>query len=106
MNKIKELRSEKGITQTELASYLKISARAVGYYENGEREPDYDTLLKIAEYFDVSIDYLLGRVTNPMSNADFHVGLSRKEEGSLSDEEKQQIRDFAKYVISKRNGGN
>jgi len=106
MNKIKELRIEKGITQTELASYLKLSARAVGYYESGEREPDYNTLLKIAEYFDVSVDYLLGRITDPTSNTDFHVGLSRKEEGSLSEEEKQQIRDFAKYVISKRKEGN
>lgn len=62
MNRIKELRNEKGITQADLAKILKISDRAVGYYENGDREPDYTTLLKIAEYFDVSIDYLLGRV--------------------------------------------
>ena len=62
MNRIKELRTEKGITQADLAKILKISDRAVGYYENGDREPDYTTLLKIAEYFDVSIDYLLGRV--------------------------------------------
>ena len=62
MNRIKELRNEKGITQADLAKILKISDRAVGYYETGDREPDYTTLLKIAEYFDVSIDYLLGRV--------------------------------------------
>ena len=62
MNRIKELRNEKGITQADLAKILKISDRAVGYYENGDREPDYTTLLKIAEYFDVSIDYLLGRI--------------------------------------------
>ena len=60
MNRIKELRTEKGITQADLAKILKISDRAVGYYENGDREPDYSTLLKIADYFDVSIDYLLG----------------------------------------------
>ena len=60
MNRIKELRTEKGITQADLAKILKISDRAVGYYENGDREPDYSTLLKIATYFDVSIDYLLG----------------------------------------------
>lgn len=60
MNRIKELRTERGITQADLAKILKISDRAVGYYENGDREPDYSTLLKIADYFDVSIDYLLG----------------------------------------------
>jgi transcriptional regulator with XRE-family HTH domain len=60
MNRIKELRTERGITQADLAKILKISDRAVGHYENGDREPDYSTLLKIADYFDVSIDYLLG----------------------------------------------
>jgi transcriptional regulator with XRE-family HTH domain len=67
MNRIKELRTEKGITQADLAKILKISDRAVGYYENGAREPDYSTLLKISEYFDVSIDYLLGAsdIRNP-----------------------------------------
>lgn len=70
MNRIKELRSEKKITQADLAKILKISDRAVGYYENGAREPDYNTLLKISEYFDVSIDYLLGvsDVRNPNEN--------------------------------------
>jgi transcriptional regulator with XRE-family HTH domain len=69
MNRIKELRTERGITQADLAKILKISDRAVGYYENGDREPDYSTLLKIADYFDVSIDYLLGvsDVRNPNS---------------------------------------
>lgn len=74
MNRIKELRTERGITQADLAKILKISDRAVGYYENGDREPDYSTLLKIADYFDVSIDYLLGAsdIKNPneSKNAD------------------------------------
>ena len=61
MNRIKELRTEFGITQADLAKLLKISDRAVGYYEKGEREPDNETLIKIAEYFKVSVDYLLGR---------------------------------------------
>jgi transcriptional regulator with XRE-family HTH domain len=60
MNRIKELRTEFGITQADLAKLLKISDRAVGYYEKGEREPDNETLIKIAEYFKVSVDYLLG----------------------------------------------
>ena len=68
MNRIKELRTEFGITQAELAKMLKISDRAVGYYEKGEREPDNDTLIKIAEYFKVSVDYLLGRTD--IRNAD------------------------------------
>ena len=57
---LQERRRELNIAQADLAKILKISDRAVGYYENGDREPDYSTLLKIADYFDVSIDYLLG----------------------------------------------
>ena len=68
MNRIKELRTEFGITQADLAKLLKISDRAVGYYEKGEREPDNETLIKIAEYFKVSVDYLLGRTD--IRNAD------------------------------------
>lgn len=107
MNRIKELRNERGITQAELAKILQISDRAVGYYENGDREPDYTMLLKIAEFFDVSIDYLLGRVDIRNSSAlpsetDFHVGLSKSEEGTLTEDEKEEIRNFAKFVMSKR----
>lgn len=61
MNRIKQLRTEFGYTQADLAKKLKISDRAIGYYENGEREPDNKTLLTLAELFKVSVDYLLGR---------------------------------------------
>lgn len=107
MNRIKELRTENKITQADLAKVLKISDRAVGYYENGEREPDQDTLLQIANYFDVSVDYLLGvsdvRNSSSLQNEiDFHIGLSKSEESTLTDEEKDEIRNFAKFVMSKR----
>ena len=78
MNRIKELRTEKGITQADLAKILKISDRAVGYYENGDREPDYSTLLKIATYFDVSIDYLLG--VSDIKNTNSDSSLETKDE--------------------------
>jgi transcriptional regulator with XRE-family HTH domain len=65
--RIKELRKKKGITQKELASYLGVSDRAVGYYESGQRTPPPDILQKIADFFNVSTDYLLGRtdIYNP-----------------------------------------
>ncbi|MBP2071378.1 helix-turn-helix transcriptional regulator [Thermoanaerobacterium saccharolyticum] len=59
--RIKELRKKKGLTQKSLASYLGISDRAIGYYENEQRTPPPDILQKIADFFDVSVDYLLGR---------------------------------------------
>lgn len=61
---LKQLRESEGITQAELAHILKVSPPAVGLWEQGRREPDYDTLIKIADYFGVTTDYLLKRETN------------------------------------------
>lgn len=58
--RIKELRKASGMTQSELAARLGVSASAVGMYEQGRREPDSDTILKLCSVFDVSGDYLLG----------------------------------------------
>lgn len=60
MNKIRELRKNLGLTQADLAKILNVSDRSVGFYETGERDPDTNTLKKLADYFNVSIDYLLG----------------------------------------------
>lgn len=59
------LRKAKGDTQNDLAKYLDITRPAYSAYENNRREPDYDTLLKIADYYGVTTDYLLGRTENP-----------------------------------------
>lgn len=57
--KIRELRTQKGIKQSELAEILGISTSAVGMYEQNRREPDITALKTISEYFGVSLDYLL-----------------------------------------------
>ncbi len=58
---LKELRLAKGLTQNELSKLLRISRSTIGMYENGSREPDFETLELIADYFNVDTDYLLGR---------------------------------------------
>ena len=58
---IKRLRIERGITQEQLASMLKISRSTIGMYETGSREPDFETCEAIADIFNVDMDYLLGR---------------------------------------------
>ena len=63
---LKQLRAQKGIYQKELAAYLKVSIGTVSNYEQGTHEPDLDTLIKFAEYYDVSVDYLLGRTACPI----------------------------------------
>ena len=62
--KIKMLRMSKNITQTVLASRLGITKSVVSAYENSIRYPSYDVLVKLANIFDVSTDYLLGRAKN------------------------------------------
>ena len=58
---IKRLRVERGITQEQLASMLKITRSTVGMYETWSREPDFETLEAIADIFNVDVDYLMGR---------------------------------------------
>lgn len=61
---LKALRTSKGITQDELSKQLKnISRSTIGMYESGAREPDFETLELIADYFNVDTDYLLGRTS-------------------------------------------
>ena len=57
-----ELRIENNLTRAQLAEKLNVSVRLISYWENGQRECDVDMLIKIADLFSVSIDYLLGRI--------------------------------------------
>ena len=58
---LKKLRKEKGLTQVQLAKLLKISKSSISMYENGNREPDFETEELIADFFNVSIDTLRGK---------------------------------------------
>lgn len=59
MEKLKELRKAKGISLKELGSIVGVAESTMSLYENGKRQPDYETLLKLAEFFGVTVDYLL-----------------------------------------------
>ena len=59
--RLKKLRKAKKLTQQDLASKINVTHVSISGYESGRRSPDTDTLQKIADYFDVSVDYLLGR---------------------------------------------
>ena len=62
--RLKKLRKMRKISQLKLAFDLNMNQNTISRYENLEREADYETLIKIADYFSVSIDYLLGRTEN------------------------------------------
>lgn len=57
---LKDLRCEQGISQRELGKKFGVCNQTVSFWENGQREPDLDSLVKLAEYFGVTTDYLLG----------------------------------------------
>ncbi|MCI7804679.1 MAG: helix-turn-helix domain-containing protein [Oscillospiraceae bacterium] len=63
--RLKYLREQKGITQLKLAMDLNLNQNSISRYEKGVREADYKTLIMLADYFNVSIDYLLERTDNP-----------------------------------------
>lgn len=60
-NRLKELRKAKGLTQIEISKDINFSQSAITAYENGKREPNFEVLQKLAAYFNVSTDYLLGK---------------------------------------------
>ena len=59
--RLARLRRERGISQLKLALDLNMNQNTISRYETGEREADYKTLIRLADYFDVSLDFLLGR---------------------------------------------
>ena len=66
--RLRELRRARNISQLKLSMDLQLNQTAISRYETGLREADYATLIKIADYFNVSIDYLLERTDNPEIN--------------------------------------
>ena len=66
--RLKQLREKKHISQVRLAIELDMNQNSISRYETEAREADYKTLIALADYFNVSIDYLLGRTENPKMN--------------------------------------
>ena len=64
--RLKQLREKRGVSQLKLAMDLCMNQNSISRYETGARQADYATLIKFADYFDVSIDYLLERTDNPL----------------------------------------
>lgn len=59
------LRRERNLTQRQLATEIKLSELAIQHYESQRRKPAFDALITLADYFDVSLDYLVGRSDDP-----------------------------------------
>jgi len=101
MDRLKELRIEKKATQREIAEFLGITYQAYSNYEKGTREPSHETLLLLADYFNVTTDYLLGRVEKPgeteEDDGDVKVALFGGD-GEVTDEMWEDVMQFVEFV--------
>jgi transcriptional regulator with XRE-family HTH domain len=97
--RLEELRTEKRMTKKEVADYLQIDQSTYGKYELGKRQPDYETLDKLANLFNVSVDYILCRtnVRTPIETIAAH-----HEGEDWTEEELEEIERFKEFVKMKR----
>ncbi|UWF30049.1 helix-turn-helix domain-containing protein [Lactiplantibacillus plantarum] len=110
---IRELRKSKNLNQEQLGKILNVSKASISGYENETREPDKESLIKLAKYFNVTLDYLLGTNQTPKwSNKPDTIDLKDFLEanecsityggGNLTEEEKQQVRVAMATIFWKR----
>ena len=109
MELLKELRAAKKVSQQIVANYLGITRQAYSNYENGNRDPDNETLLKLAEYFDVSTDYLLRGTKNASASSgsgpsddDLKFALFG---GTASDAQFEEVKRFARFIKERDDNG-
>ena len=108
MNRLKLLREEKGLIQKDIANLLNVSIPAVNQYESGKRDMSTETVVKLAEYFNVSTDYLLGKsdIRNfDKEEQEFRYAYHKETEG-LTDEEIADALRFYKEMKKKVKGDN
>ena len=104
MNTLKQLRQNKGVLQKDVANYLGVDRTTYVKYERGDSEPNHDILLKLADYFNVSIDYLLGRKEKPPENNSD--SLSRKiieVFNHLDDDKQKTALEYLEFLASRDN---
>ena len=100
MNNLKYLRERKGITQRELSDFLNLTPKAISFYELGQRDIPNDVLKKLADYFHVSTDYILGRKEKrlPFASALPVVGNIIKALAALSPQKQEQAASYIAFL--------
>lgn len=106
MNRLKQLREEKGLFQSDIGTYLGITGNAVGLYENEKRDIPTEVLKKLSDFFGVSIDYILAKsdkkipIVYDYSSVLLQVlGLDIKKFEPPTHEQEKQIKDYAIYIL-------
>lgn len=107
MNRLKELRLEKGLLQSDIAKIINKTDRAVGQYEREERDPSSETWRTLADFFNVSLDYLLGK--SNIKNSDkkikeeFKYRYYKEMEGLTEEEIAEALKFYKKIKYGKPN---
>ena len=104
--RLSELRKEKGVKQDEIAELLNVKRATIANYETGKRAPDYETIIKLADYYGVSCDYILRGVTSEFANIHSTTGLSGRAIEILKDMNEIEDIDFLNlinYLIEETN---
>lgn len=97
--RLKKLREQKKLNQTELANLLEVSNGSISKWERGDRQPDYETLEKIADIFNVTIDYLLGRSDVKYKSDDSQMSFSTPQEALSFILKQEMVADFGGYDL-------
>jgi transcriptional regulator with XRE-family HTH domain len=92
--KIIKLRQDKGITQEELAKLIPVDQSMISYYEKNKKKPSTEVLEKIADIFDVSVDYLLGRTDDPRPVEEITDAHQRIEDALADDPDAEDLLNF------------
>lgn len=102
--KLQEIRVKAGVSQQAMAEYLGITRQAYSHYEVGRRKPDYETLLKLAEYFGISVLDILGNEKAPAASGERKITDDDIKfalfggDGEITDAMYDEVRSFAAFV--------
>ena len=99
---LKLFRNESQLSQQELADALGISKSSINMYERGERQPNFEVLETIADYFNVDIDYLLGRTSKTTKVINPNTLAAHFDGNEYTEDELNRIKEFAAFVKSSR----
>ena len=111
--RLKIIRGEKGYTQRKVAAKMHISASTIALYETGDRNPDPQMLKRLADFFDCSVDWLLGRVplegtnqfggTPPLAQKQEILAAHRTDDPTLElpIEARRSLDEFREYILQK-----
>jgi DNA-binding XRE family transcriptional regulator len=97
MKNLKQLRSESGISQSKLAEYVDSTQQAIHRYEHEDYEPDIATMIQLADFFNTSVDFLIG-------NTEIRNRIVKIEKHDLTGEESAFIDKFRKLSAAQRKG--